>query len=265
MAAGCGGGTKGPAVIGSSGGGGAAWAPTLEVAPADVPGVIVYAAFAAPDDAGMMPAAPAGTAVWPIEGEAVDTLASPYHVLGGSGELVTAQAGAPTVIEHGCDGGNLNVLPLTPTGGATLPPGPAWAIRGDVPTGWDLAAAPIAAGTTSKTTRTWQAGPLTLTSATTTATAGALTITAGDQVIGSVPYERGTMDDDPSAVIDLTERWTPGIPTPVGVWLLAPTGPAVVALASNGFEGAGVSTYLVDDDSVELIEQLGTGIYYCAY
>ena len=140
-----------------------------------------------------------------------------------------------------------------------------WAIAGAVPPSWDLQAAPLTTVTTSRTAMTWQAGPLTLASATTSAQAGALTISADGNVLGSIPYERGTMDNDPSAMVDLADGWTPGIPTPVAVWLLAPTGPAVVALAINGFESSGVRTYLVDGDSVDQIEQLGSGLYYCAY
>ena len=263
---GCGGkGTTPPVGMGNQGGA-ASWAPTMIVAAADVPGVIAYAPFASRDDGGMMPASKDGTIVWPVtEGRTLAVGAS-FLLLGGAGAPVSATLGAATTVEHGCDGGDLNVLPLTPAAGATLPGGVVWAVPADLPAGWAPQVVTLEPGEASTARASWTAGPLTITSTTSSKTVGELTVAAGDRVIGRVPYERGTMDDDPDAAIDLSgDGHNPGVPRPVAAWLVAPEGPMVLATYIQGFEGSGATTYLVGESTMEPIEQLADGVYYCAY
>lgn len=265
LALGCGGApAAGPANVAVGVGG---WAPTLAVSAADIGGVLGFARLTDRDAVGMMPQGEGAVVVWPVRaGVAVDSLARTTTLLGPSGDPVRGQLGAPTTIPHGCDGGTIEVVPITPEGGQAIAGGVVWALPEPLPTGWAPAAVALEPGEATTSRATWTAGPLTITSATTSKTVGALTVRAGDQVLGELPYERGTMDDDPDASIDLSgDHHNPGVPRPAAAWLLAPEGPMLLATYTESFEGSGVSAYLIGETSLAEVEALSDGYYYCAY
>lgn len=243
---------------------GAAWAPTMALTAADVPGVLGYGPFKHVDDAGFMPVSQSTDVVVPADAAVELSPGAPYLLLGSSGAPIGGVATAPYTITHGCDGGDLGVVGITPSGGAAVP-GLTWAIPTPLPNGWAPSVLPLETTGPTPAQQVWQVGPLTVTSATTGATTGAITVAAGDQTLGTIPYERGTMDEDPEARINLTETFTPGVDTLVAAWQVAPGGPIVLGLFGNGFEGGGPSAYLVGATSIEPIERMDAGIYYCAY
>jgi hypothetical protein len=115
LALGCGGApAAGPANVAVGVGG---WAPTLAVSAADIGGVLGFARLTDRDAVGMMPQGEGAVVVWPVRaGVAVDSLARTTTLLGPSGDPVRGQLGAPTTIPHGCDGGTIEVVPITPEG-----------------------------------------------------------------------------------------------------------------------------------------------------
>lgn len=182
-------------------------------------------------------------------------------VVSAAGPTATLTAGEATTVTYGCDDGSLAVTPL----GGELPPGLAWVLPASPPPAWSPAAVPLVVDGASRDEARWRAGRLTVTQTRTSDAAATLVIALDGAEVVRRTDELYFMDGAEPSPLDLTEDHRPGVPTPAAVFAIAPDGPYLVVLDESGFEGAGFTATLVAPDGARPVEELGLGVYFCAF
>lgn len=183
--------------------------------------------------------------------------------VGTSGGVTTYTAHAPLTLPYGCDG----TLAVTPFTGRALPPGPVWILPAGAPSAWTPRGhAPRVVSATAERVR-FQLGPLVIELVRRTTTEGELVVMRGPRTVHSASFERTAIDgaDPASLVLDLLDRDTPGIPSPIGGWTIAPDGPVLVSFHTPSWEGSHLTALLVDDERASAVASLAHYLYRCAF
>jgi hypothetical protein len=183
--------------------------------------------------------------------------------VGASGEPEMAVVEAAKTIHYGCEENQLEIVPVR--GAAPLADGPVLLLRAPLAAGWAPAAVAIAAGPVERDHRAWTAGPLALSLDRTDDRHARFEIRAGDRTLHAASEELYFMEGADPHPLDLTGDFLPGIPAPRAVFLLAPDGPALVVLATPGYEGETLHTLLVGGERTEQVDSLSVYLYWCAF
>ncbi|HVK85694.1 MAG TPA: hypothetical protein VM513_16355 [Kofleriaceae bacterium] len=184
--------------------------------------------------------------------------------VGTSGGGSTYTAHASMTVPFGCDGNTLEVTPFT---GRPLPPGPAWVLPAGAPSTWSPQGhAPRVVSATSDRAR-FELGPLEIELVRRTPSEGDLVVKRGTRTVYSAEFTRTAIDgaDPASLTVDLLDRDTPGIPSPIGGWTIAPGGPILVVFHTPSWEGSHLTALLVDDEHANAVLSLAQYLYRCAF
>ena len=231
------------------------WNPR-SLAPGAAPGLMAFAHLNTPDT--NLPIVVTGDGA-PLP---TGTLLQAY---GGTGLRFEVRAEPQKQYRYGCDGGSTLMQEFaTTTASLDIPAGVAWLVKQPVPAWMSIEAVPIETSST-KVARDMAAGPLHISQQMKDSGNGEMVIEVDDRLVGRVPFEFAIMSGFEDQVsLDLRDEKMVGIPMPIAVWLLAPGGPALMAVRTNGYEGMSIATYLVGATSVDLVESLSTYLYNCA-
>ena len=196
-----------------------------------------------------------------------DTLPARVTAIDVRGATTSLVPGAPTRLPYGCDNNALEVRPLEAAGAtrARLAPGPVWLLPPAAPVTWEPAAVPVRSTHADPTRRSYAAGPLAFElSRSPDPTRGRFQIFRAGRQVHEAPITHGEMEGADAGPLDLS-RGGPGIPAPVGVWSLSPSGPFLVALLHPGYEGVTLSALVVDATTTTVRDDLVTYLYACAF
>ncbi|MEZ4365126.1 MAG: hypothetical protein R2939_02420 [Kofleriaceae bacterium] len=254
---GCGGATT-PAAVGHQAG---PSSPSLVVEPSQVRGALAYAP--APVDGERDDLMPTSADPTIVEDTATTSLRGPVLALPSRGAAVEVTAGAPRTIRHGCDGNTLEVTPWA--GAGAVAPGLVWLAPQPWPAGWAPAAVEIEAEPATQAAHRYRAGRLGVEVTALGPREGELRLRFDDVERMVAPLSQDAMDGAELPPLDLRPPRDVGEPAPIAAWSLAPAGPVVVVMYTEGFEGFVLDSYLVDERGATRLEQLGGGLYYCAF
>ncbi len=190
-----------------------------------------------------------------------DPLPAKVTVIGVSGSPQLLTVADSVAIKYGCDENTLGVHPLV---GPRLPPGAAWVLPPTAPASWTPAAIEVRSTHADPTRHSYAAGSLTFELTRKTDARGRLQIFRDGRQLHDATFERGDMDGADTAPIDLGEGG-PGVPQPIAVWSIAPSGPFLVVMLHPGYEGVTLEPVLVEDTGARVLEGMSMYLYSCAF